>query len=370
MLIAACAKFVDDLVTSAQHGGMEAARHLRSKVCEYVTKELDLPSHIQIRVRIYANTRGLALVYCCNKILDSMDDLAVFIRGFNMGHPMCDFVDAGDGKECADSKLKGDAKVYCIQKSPSRRKRYLTDISVLFDHDMADVQCQAIMFGGSADSGYARLLLPYVGDNSKSKRIILVEGPPFAKELAVLKDEFLVTRFPDVFRNTKLPFRRVSFSITPPPTPISRAPSYAATISSPVDAAAITADEDHHPSTTITVPIRREYPVLQNSRGQRIDEPINPLQTLLYAQKNKKLCNAYHIMGECPYTECTFVHGNALDEKGLEARRWIARLTPCRSGLLCRDGKCFLGHQCPDKACQRTGKNCRFPKELHNVVML
>lgn len=76
-------------------------------MCEYVSKELELPSQIAIRVRIFANTKGLASVYCCNKILNSADDLHMFVRGFNMGYPMCDFVDAGDGKECADAKLKG-----------------------------------------------------------------------------------------------------------------------------------------------------------------------------------------------------------------------------------------------------------------------
>ncbi|KAF1807888.1 C-x8-C-x5-C-x3-H type zinc finger protein-like protein [Eremomyces bilateralis CBS 781.70] len=339
-----CVPFVDHFVESAQQGGKEAACHLRNKVCEYASTELDLPSNIQIRVRVYANTKGLASAYCYNKILGSADGLQMFVRGFNMGHPMCDFVDAGDGKECADSKLKA-----------------------WFEHDMADVQCQAVIFGGSADDGYARLLQPYIGGNSKSKRIVLVEGPPFAKELAVLKDKFLIVHFPDVFRGTKLPSRRVSFSTTPSPTPISRAPSYATTIASPVDATAVTIDKSRHSSTTIIVPARMDYPILQNSKGQRLDEILNPPQSLVQAQRNKKLCNAYHILGECPYPKCTktYVHGSRLDEKGLEARRLIARQSPCRSGLQCRDAKCILGHECPDKAC--IGTRCRFPRETHDV---
>ena len=59
-----------------------------------------------------------------------------------------------------------------------------------------------VIFGGSADNGYARLLQPYIGDRSKNKRIILIEGPPFVKELAGLKDKFLVACFPDIFRHT------------------------------------------------------------------------------------------------------------------------------------------------------------------------
>jgi hypothetical protein len=93
-----------------------------STVCEYVSKELKSPSHIQIRVRVYANIKGLASAYCYNKILDSTDGLDLFIRGFNMGNPMCDFVDAGDGKECADSKLTGNAKACSIFKDLSYGK--------------------------------------------------------------------------------------------------------------------------------------------------------------------------------------------------------------------------------------------------------
>ncbi|CZS92071.1 uncharacterized protein RCO7_00693 [Rhynchosporium graminicola] len=206
-----CMPFLDALVILAQQGGLEAVRCLRNKVCEYVSKELKLPSNIAVRIRVYANIKGLASAYFFNKVLERQDDLSMFIRGFNMGHPMCDFVDAGDGKECADAKLKA-----------------------WFDHDVADVQCRAVFLGGSADNGYARLLQPHVGDNLEKDRIVLIEGPPFATELAVLRDSFIVARFPDVFRTTKLPARRVSFTTTPPRTPVP--PTYAATIGRAVDA--------------------------------------------------------------------------------------------------------------------------------------
>lgn len=74
---------------------------------EYVARELKLPNHIQVRVRIYANKEGLASTYYNSKILHDANGLDVFIRGLNMRLAMCDFVDAGAGKECADVKLKG-----------------------------------------------------------------------------------------------------------------------------------------------------------------------------------------------------------------------------------------------------------------------
>jgi hypothetical protein len=107
-----CPKFLDHLVKNTRQGGLEAVHHLKSTVCEYVSKQLELPRHIDIRIRIYANKRGLASAYCYNEILESTGDFDTFVRGFNMGNPMCDFMDAGDGKECADSKLKGNAEAY------------------------------------------------------------------------------------------------------------------------------------------------------------------------------------------------------------------------------------------------------------------
>ena len=95
-------------------------------MCEYVSDELEFLSYIQICVRIYANTKDLASAYCYNRIPDSADDLHMFVRGFNMGYPMCDFVDAGDGKGCADSKLRGNVKGYGICSSIVGDREYLT----------------------------------------------------------------------------------------------------------------------------------------------------------------------------------------------------------------------------------------------------
>jgi len=120
-------QFSDGLVASAQEGGMAAVRRLRSNICDYVSTEFGLPSHIPIRVRIYANTKGLASAYCYNQILDGADDLVMFIRGFNMGNPMCDFVDAGDGKECADAKLKGNVAALLITSAVGEKYLVLID---------------------------------------------------------------------------------------------------------------------------------------------------------------------------------------------------------------------------------------------------
>lgn len=234
-----------------------------------------------------------------------------------------------------------------------------------FSHDMADVQCKAVILGASPDNGYARLLLPYAGDDSKNERIILIEGPPFARELAGLQKKFRVARFPGVFRNTKLLSWRVSLSTMPPQTPILNAPSYAATVVGSTNADVVRTDDNPNPS--VTVPAVWDYPVLQNSMGQRLDAPISPPQPLVNKMRTTKHCNMFHILGECTYIHCNYLHGIKLDKKEIEARRVILRQTPCTSGLQCTDEKCLLGHQCPDKACAKIERGCRFTREMHNV---
>ncbi len=58
-------------------------------------------------VRVYANVKGLAKAYRESEIL-SETTFVDFVRGFNMGNTMCDYIDAGNGKECSDEKVKGD----------------------------------------------------------------------------------------------------------------------------------------------------------------------------------------------------------------------------------------------------------------------
>lgn len=100
---------MDDLVQRGVSGGEDTAQKLRDAVTSYV-KGLDGVSQPdpQIVVRIYANMEGLSKTYRDAKILFSPSQLDLFVRGFNKSHPLCDFVDAGNDKEAADSKIKGE----------------------------------------------------------------------------------------------------------------------------------------------------------------------------------------------------------------------------------------------------------------------
>lgn len=254
------------------------------------------------------------------------------------------------------------------------------------------MHCKHIIFGGPADNGYARLLSPYSGDTAVSKRITMVEGPPFAYELQSLAEKFPTTSFTSIFRKTKLPSRKVSFSETPPPSPPVTYASAAAVLSSngsksprmsPVPAGAVLPPPTppplpHVPSIQIEqyqyqyqqLLKKQQQPVVmvvhQNSKGERIDMPLKPVEGIIKLLKQRKLCYQYHLLGECGYNACTHGHGTRLSSaRELEALKFMARLSPCGIGLGCDLETCVAGHQCPRPGCQ--GGDCRFPREMHGV---
>ncbi|KAH1493479.1 hypothetical protein LV164_005532 [Aspergillus fumigatus] len=198
-------QFHGSLVKDGKHGGLEAARLLIQAVQDYIHKvDPEAPPNISCKIRVFANIEGLTEAYRNNNILSVEESLTSFIQGFNQENALCDFVDAGNGKECADVKLRA-----------------------CFEQDIIDVHCRRIIFCASADNSHARVLSPHRG----SKRISLVKGPPFAQEMGELAAGFTTDSFENVFMANKLKTtRRVSFgapntTATPPRTPT---PNYAA----------------------------------------------------------------------------------------------------------------------------------------------
>ncbi|KAI4673551.1 uncharacterized protein J4E88_008606 [Alternaria novae-zelandiae] len=103
-----CMLFNDDLVKAGLEGGKRAAHLLKQAVEEELRSSPPaLAHHTQVVIRVYANMKGLAKTYKDAEILPQLASFDEFVRGFNMGDPMCDYVDAGNGKECSDEKIKG-----------------------------------------------------------------------------------------------------------------------------------------------------------------------------------------------------------------------------------------------------------------------
>jgi hypothetical protein len=88
-------------------GGDEAAKLLKRAVFNYLRHDEDFKHDHRIVIRVYANLRGLSKTYADKGILPNTAAFFEFVLGFNKAHPLCDFIDAGNHKEAADTKLKG-----------------------------------------------------------------------------------------------------------------------------------------------------------------------------------------------------------------------------------------------------------------------
>ncbi|KAI9758431.1 MAG: hypothetical protein M4579_003060 [Chaenotheca gracillima] len=328
-----CMHFQDHLVQELELGGEQAATQLKISVKRHVEECLPkLRLNLKIVIRIYLNLRGLGKTYYDAKILDTPTDFERFVRGFNKSCPLSDIVDAGNGKECSDQKIRCQLEL-----------------------NMNDIHCKHILFGGSADNGYARMLGPFSGNTADSNRITLIEGPPMARELAAIAPRFAVTDLDSLFRATKLLVRKVSFPSTPPKSPAQ--PTWALAIQ----------HRDTSTSGTPTSPkVEETKKVYANAKGQRIDVPLKPSSALVHELKLRKLCNLHHLSGFCYYQNCKHEHGPRLEPKRLEALRFLARLTPCQAGVFCEDEDCIYGHRCPQTGCTGT-PDCRFSREMHGV---
>jgi len=336
--------FLDELVQKGLEGGKKAACLLKQAIeTELKTSIPDISHHMDVIIRVFANIEGLSMIYRESKIAPESTTID-FIRGFNMGHALCDFVDAGNGKECADEKVKA-----------------------VFKTHLAHVHCQRVFFGGSTDSGYARLLGPYIEDQRNRALITLLEGPRFAPELASIQAKFQTVSFKHVFRSRKLPDLkgRQSLHITPPTTP---SVNYASVLNKSQNVAMKGSSPTTQQDSGFGPPSPPK-PVLRNRLGQRIDPPHGFAPQDLARIKARKLCNSFHLLGKCQYLDdfgnCNHEHGKALSPIETDKLRIIARQSPCLRGPYCDDQSCFFGHRCTRSDC--VPSTCRFPSEMHNV---
>jgi hypothetical protein len=115
--------------------------------------------------------------------------------------------------------------------------------------------------------------------------------------------------------------------------------------------------------------------VAVNRHGQRIDLPLpRPSagdQARFESRRHvKKLCNDYHLCGECSNgKDCKFDH-ESIDEGVRLVLKTSARKIPCKIGPSCRRRDCPNGHHCPYRlnpgGC--TNKQCSFnAKGMHKV---
>lgn len=196
----------------------------------------------------------------------------------------------------------------------------------------------------------------------------MIEGPPFAKELADIRDKFRTVSFNTILRNQKLLNikRKVSFRFIPPSTP---SIDYASVTQRAPQLQASLPFVKQNNSAVSTIPITMG--VFRNKAGQRVDTPLSYSHQDFINLKNRKMCNSFHLLGKCSFLEysrdCTHEHGSTLSPSELRALCAVARYSPCHSGLGCSDPNCLYGHQCPRESCNGASCRLKFPLELHNI---
>ena len=74
---------------------------------EYLQHDESFKFDHELVIRVYANMRGLSSTYANLRMLPNSNVFYEFALGFNKAHPLCDFMDVGNHKEAADTKIKG-----------------------------------------------------------------------------------------------------------------------------------------------------------------------------------------------------------------------------------------------------------------------
>ncbi|GBF64457.1 hypothetical protein TMEN_7173 [Trichophyton mentagrophytes] len=386
--------FRDSLVQQGEKGGKDAANQLWLAIRDYTSETFTNIHSPKIVARIYANVRGLGETLFKAGIIDKPSVFEDFVRGFNGGRLLFDFVDVGSGKDRADDKLAGKLSSF---------SHYHHEILKL---NLYNCHCQQIFLGCSHDNGYARLLEDNLADIELTRRITLLEGFPFERELASLIGSYRVTKFETLFRESKItPLSNHiwetavttsnSYSSSnighPNPRAVSRTPSNSngtaattsaasatsgsssttpATWASTIAASASTTFKDLTPSK----PSTPSPPVIErNKYGQRVDRidfkaaPKDELNRV----KKLKLCNLFFLLGDCPNPNCYHTHDYKLGKQERMVLQVVARMTPCHFGTECDDATCIYGHRCPlseagKKDCY-WGSNCRFDADAHGI---
>lgn len=166
-------------------------------------------------VRVYANILGLSRALSRSGIVGTEPRaLAPFTSGFTGSEDFFDFVDAGDRKDAAYSKIRGIAHLPYSQRAAACHdcSRALLNISPETFRLFADNhQCKHIFFAGCHDVGYMSMLDPFRG---KANRVTLIKAAAFQPEYGSLGLSIL--EIPSVFLSVQMGKRRLTSTPTKP----------------------------------------------------------------------------------------------------------------------------------------------------------
>ncbi|KAL8855474.1 MAG: hypothetical protein Q9178_007885 [Gyalolechia marmorata] len=329
--------FDDNLISQGTSGGGEAATRLLDNIKSHI-QQYEGAMNWKIIVRVYANLEGLLKKYAYIDFYEEKRALRQFVAGFTQSQPLFDFVDAGEGKERTDHKIKEQLNLF-----------------------INNTQCEHIMLGVAHDNGYLPTLDPYKNHPATTSRISLLQPVQLGREYQGLP--FQVVEVTKIFRTQALPCGKPFYKNHFSTTPVFKKPSqpFLSQTQKPALAYDLTTRRPVYPG-----------PVLLNKDDERVDEYLGTQSQTAVAnldariRSGSKLCNFYHLRGKCEAPGCPYSHEPALQGEELLALALRARHTACQAASRCRSTMCVYGHLCPyGDHCTR-GKTCYF-KKVHHV---
>lgn len=316
--------FTQDLFSAGQAGGRTAATLLREALLGYVAdKTPGIANRAEILLTIFWNGKGLKETLVRNNVC-TWDEFDGFCHGFNQSTHLFSIVDAGNGKEAADTKIKEHLR--------------------LFTHFP---QTELVFFGGGHDNGYTSTLTSLQTEGLLHK-VVLVRGySDLAQEIRHLRLTELSTT--GIFMTKKL-------------------------ISSPIKANNKPLPLDFHsksPSSSSDVMSITETP--GGGTDQLPTSPRKPQRKAAGKAAGPKPCNFYYLHpGRCQRRDCRFAHDLTLSDAMIGQMRAAAQKNPCTfaNNGKCTDRNCIWGHHCPQgTSCliQASPAGCRFRgAEMHS----
>lgn len=390
--------FRDDFLQQGGQGGRNAATKLQTALRNYIAKSFPRIASPKIITKLYVNVKGLADLCVRGGVTTEPSLIEEFVRGFNGGFPLLELIDTGCGKNSAHDKIAGTVLSLCNPLAsllfPTRRlTACISSFSEAFHLYLYNCHCHQVLLGCSQDAAYMRKLEDMLHDTDLMGRVSLIEGLAFEKTLDLIKSTYRVTRFPELFRDSRIsvwaPWKAAVASkprtlFTPSPVqqaiPLSRTSTNttSTTHSVPLSVASSSANsasigEFQIVRSKSSNSSPKPKVVGRNKYGQRVDrtdfknfprEEVNRIKKL-------KLCNFYFLLGECPIENCLHDHSHKLTKSELLVLKVVARMTPCRYGTECDDPECMYGHRCPHSEPGKSdcywGSTCRFEPSAHGI---
>ncbi|KAJ5082237.1 Zinc finger CCCH-type [Penicillium argentinense] len=401
--------FKEHFIKAGSDGGINAAGELSETVRELMHTTMGAEAdRCRIMVRVYANILGLSKVLARNGMVGhEARSLSPFVSAFNRAQDLFDFVDAAEKKEGSDYKIREMFRLYA---------------------DMN--QCRHIYFAGCHDTGYGSLLTPYRGKGDRITllkgagfhREFEELGLPIRELPSVFMSTPLTSNKTVPSVNTKLANFPTNGSNgtngatgTVPTKPICKHfqkepplnPTFFACYS--IDTSQgicrfgnncikqhvmpnqqLPKPGDESPKQLWSAPhtvgrsqefLSTELPpnngksneyIPVNESGERLDtycpQPSSDaLDEYHRRAKSAKVCNSYHLSGECGDMSCPYDHSEVSDEI-VEVLRYIVLQHPCSKAGACRSIKCYLGHLCQKPNCKGVKSwQCRFNHRAHTL---